>query len=111
MQEIDDAVAQSLPGFAGGWVSSHQADRLLRDRGYRTTPRSRSELLRAMGYVRHPVLEHNSGRPSRAVAPDGTRPVLWLTASHLSLNLETPAAVADAYQTAQGVEQVEQQTA
>lgn len=102
-QEIMEAVEQGLPGFAGGWMSSTAVDRLMDrlGRAGSVPPNRRREMLQTLGYAWHPALR--DGRVDNIVAPDGTRPRLYVTAGHAALALTAPAEVARAYTAAQGV--------
>lgn len=102
-QEIAEAVAQGVPGFAGGWISSMAIDRLFRDTGNdRRVPRSRRrELLQRLGYDYHPALR--DGRVDNAIFPDGGKPRLFVKMDSILRNYTTPAEVARAYSEAQGV--------
>jgi hypothetical protein len=95
---ILDAIDQGLPGFAGGWISSIQAEQLLdRKRLLSQWPRSgRDDVLRAMGYK-------NDGQVDNPVLPDAGKPRLYVTEGHPSLALQRPAEIARAYTEAQGV--------
>lgn len=77
-QEIHEAIAQGLPGFCGGWVSSIQLDRLLERLGAarRVTHAKRREMLQDMGYITHPALV--DGRVNNLVLPDGGKPRLFV---------------------------------
>lgn len=98
-QEIQNAIGEGLPGFAGGWVSSLYLDHLL-TRIRAPIPRNRRrEMMKALGYDHHPMLE--GGRTNSVVAPDNVKPVLYLRAGHLALNMTLPAEIAAAYSKAQ----------
>lgn len=102
-QEILEAVAQGLPGFAGGWISSIQVDRLLDKLGRASSvpPNRRRDMLRSIGYDWHPALPE--GRVNNAVAPDGGKTRLYIQHGHPAAALTSPAEVARAYTQAQGV--------
>jgi hypothetical protein len=100
-QEIMEAVAQGLPGFCGGWISSIQLERLLERIGAarRVTHNRRKEIMADLGYIPHPALI--DGRVNNVVLPDNSKPRLFMsTKNHLALSLPTAAAVAKAYETA-----------
>lgn len=100
-QEVQEAIDQGLPGFAGGWVSSMMLKTLLSDlRATQKIPiNKRDELMASLGYVVHPGLP--GGRVYNPVLPDAGRPRLYILSGHPSAAL-TGAAVAHAYSTAQG---------
>ena len=81
-QEIQEAVAQGLPGFASGWISSIFLQRLLDEKRMagRVPINQRRDLLGTMGYIPHPALP--DGRVSNPIAPDGGRPRLFIQREH-----------------------------
>jgi len=99
-QEIAEAIAQGLPGFCGGWISSIQLDRLLERLGAtrRITHSKRREMLQQMGYVCHPALI--DGRVNNTVMPDGGKPRLFILQSSPACALPTAAEAARAYEQA-----------
>lgn len=101
-QEINEAVEQGLPGFAGGWVSSMAVDRLMERMGRAgAVPlNQRREMMRSMGFDWHPALPH--GRVHNLVLPDAGKPRLFILAGHAALTLTAAADVARAYTAAQG---------
>lgn len=105
-QEIAEAVAESRPGFAGGWVSSVALDRLLRSiKAERKYPQNkRRQLLESMGFIAHPALPDGRAQ-SVSMIDGGSKPRLFITPGHLALNLETPARVLAAYVEAQQQQQ------
>jgi hypothetical protein len=102
-QEILEAVAQGVPGFAGGWISSMALQKLLEDRGRaRSVPiNKRREMLVRLGYDWHPGLLANHGRVNNLVAPDGGKPVLFVKIGHEASRIAGPAEIAKAYSAAQ----------
>lgn len=75
-QEIVDAVECDLPGFRGGVVTS-LALRALFDRLRKTiAPKRYRGIMASLGFVTHPCLEANRGRPNNPLY-DGTRPVIY----------------------------------
>lgn len=99
-QEIIEAVAQGLPGFAGGWISSIMLDRLLdRINVRRTNQNMRRDLLIGLGYQLHPGLP--DGRVNNPVTPDAGKPRLFVKTGHPAMHLAGPAVIANAYTTAQ----------
>jgi len=100
-QEVQEAIDQEVPGFAGGWVSSSALDRLLEQIGVaRRIPRNkRRQLLQTLGYVWHPGLEE--GRVNNPVAPDGVKCRLFIRKGHPAESITGAAAIAKAYSDAQ----------
>lgn len=98
-QEILEAIAQGLPGFAGGWVSSIWLDRLLERMGLRkVTYTRRREMLESLGYHYHPAL--TDGRVNNPVMPDGGKPRLYVHDTSLLRQLTTAAEVVKHYESA-----------
>jgi hypothetical protein len=100
-QEILECVAQEVPGFAGGWVSSIMLDRLLErlNVARRIPMNKRRELMAALGYVAHPGLP--DGRVNNTVTPDMGKPRLYVKVGHPLAHLTDSAAIAQAYTVAQ----------
>jgi len=99
-QEILEAVAQGLPGFCGGWVSSVMLDRLLEKLGVarRVTHYKRKEMLSAMGYEYHPAL--HDGRVNNVVLPDQSKPRLFIKKDAAARYIATAAEVGRQYENA-----------
>ena len=99
-QEILEAVAQNMPGFCGGWISSIFLDRLLDEMGIRRkiSYTRRAEMLEALGYRRHPAFK--DGRVNNVVLPDGGKPRLYIHNSALARQIANNAQAADSYQAA-----------
>lgn len=97
-QEILEAVAQELPGFAGGWVSSIYLTRLLENMGLarKISFTRRHEMLEQMGYCLHPALVN--GRVNNTILPDGGKPRLYIRRDTLAIQLTSPAEVAKYYE-------------
>ena len=102
-QEILEAIEQSKPGFAGGWISSMALHTLLDQMGKtnRVPINARREMLIRVGYDWHPGLLANKGRVNNLVAPDGGKPVLFSKIGHAIGQLSGPAEIAKAYTAAQ----------
>lgn len=102
-QEILEAIAQDLPGFAGGWVSSIALNNLLEDKNAarRVPLNKRKPLLESLGYVYHPGLK--DGRLNNTVLPDGGKPKLFIRVDHNDRFLRAPSDISRAYSVAQGV--------
>lgn len=99
-QEIQEQVAQGLPGFAGGWISSIFLDRLLERMGvHRKVSHSRrKDILEGLGYYWHPALKN--GRVNNPVMPDGGKPVLYVSRESLACQITDAAQAAKSYETA-----------
>lgn len=97
-QELHEAIAQGLPGFCGGWVSSIQLDRLLERMGVarRVTHSKRKEMLEAIGYAYHPALA--DGRVNNMVLPDGGKPRLFVHRASAARNILGAGEAAKAYE-------------
>lgn len=100
-QHVQEAIAQGLPGFAGGWVSSIMLGRLLEDirQSQRLTPNKRRDMLRHLGYRIHPGLP--DGRVNNSVQPDAGKPQLFILEGHPSAFLRDGSEIARAYTAAQ----------
>jgi len=99
-QEILEAIAQGLPGFCGGWISSIMLDRLLEKLGVarRVTHYKRKEMLSAMGYEYHPAL--HDGRVNNVVLPDQSKPRLFIKKDAAARYIATAAEVGRSYESA-----------
>lgn len=99
-QEILECVAQGLPGFNGGFISSIYLDRLLDRMGLmrKISHVRRREILEGMGYRYHPAL--NDGRVNNSVLPDGGKPRLYIHDTCLALQITSGAEVAKFYESA-----------
>lgn len=99
-QEIQEAVAQGLPGFSGGWISSIQLDRLLERMNVarRVTHTKRREMLHDLGYDYHPALQ--DGRVNNVVLPDNGKPRLFVHRMSPARNVQGAAEAAKAYEQA-----------
>lgn len=99
-QEVQEAIEQGRPGFAGGWISSIALDRLLEERrmSARVPRNKRRAMLQALGYDYHPHLA--DGRVNNAL-PEGGRPRLFVKRGHLACNMRLPAEIARVYIEAQ----------
>jgi len=99
-QEVHEAIAQGLPGFCGGWVSSIQLDRLLERLGVarRVTHSKRKEMLNDLGYAYHPALVE--GRVNNLVLPDGGKPRLFVKTDSPARTIQGAAEAAKAYEQA-----------
>lgn len=99
-QEILEAIAQGMPGFCGGWISSIMLDRLLEKLGVarRVTHYKRKEMLSAMGYEYHPAL--HDGRVNNVVLPDQSKPRLFIKKDAAARYIATAAEVGRSYESA-----------
>jgi len=105
-QEILEAIDEDRPGFAGGWVSSAALENMLKMMRRETSipHNKRRDLLISLGYDWHPALKQ--GRVNNIVMPDGKKPRLFIKIGHIANNIESPAAVAKAYEEAQSAAMV-----
>lgn len=101
-QEIQEAIYQGKPGFAGGWVSSLALDVLLTGlNAARRIPRNkRSELMHELGFVPHPHLP--KGRVNVSVPIDNGKPRLYVKPGSIQANMTGASSIVDAYVKAQG---------
>lgn len=99
-QEIEEAVAQGLQGFCGGWISTIWLEKLLERMKLagKVSRHKRKEILEQMGYRHHPALK--DGRVNNIVMPDGNKPHLFCRKDSLLLQITNAAAVAKDYETA-----------
>jgi hypothetical protein len=99
-QEVREAVAQGLPGFCGGWISSIMLDRLLERIGAsrRMSHGKRKEMLEGLGYACHPALP--DGRVNNMVLPDGGKPRLFVKDDAPAKLVTGANEAAKAYETA-----------
>jgi hypothetical protein len=99
-QEVHEAIAQGLPGFCNGWISSIRLDRLLERLGVarRVTHSKRKEMLEALGYGYHPALVE--GRVNNLVLPDGGKPRLFVHKDSPARAIQGAAEAAKAYEQA-----------
>ena len=100
-QEIEEAIAQGLQGFAGGWISSIWLDRMLERLGLarKVSHHKRREILQQMGYVPHPALR--DGRVNTVLSPDNAKPRLFVLKTSLLIQITTAAEIAKNYEAAQ----------
>ena len=82
-QELQEAIESGMPGFRGGWASSHYALEKLRETDKRVRVGNLDEILGNLGYVRHPGLK--DGRVNNLVQPDGARSVLYVAKGRMDL--------------------------
>ncbi len=100
-QEILEAIAQGLPGFCGGWISSIQLEKLLERVGAarRVTHNKRKEILADLGYAPHPALL--DGRVNNLVLPDNGKPRLFVNASNgVLMGLDNANTIGKTYELA-----------
>ncbi len=97
-QEVHEAIAQGLPGFCNGWISSIQLDRLLERMGAarRITHSKRKEMMEMMGYEYHPALIE--GRVNNLVLPDGGKPRLFVHKDSPARAIQGASEAAKAYE-------------
>lgn len=99
-QEVLEAISEGRIGFRGGWVSSIALNKLLEETRYKISIKRRRMLLQSLGYEWHPGLI--KGQVNNIIPTDGGKPRLYLKNDHLSRNLNTCAAIVEAYEQAQG---------
>jgi hypothetical protein len=99
-QEIQEAVAQGLQGFNGGWVSSIWLERLLDKLGLvrKVTHSRRKEMLEGLGYHYHPAFKE--GRVNNIVLPDGGKPRLYIKDDSLARQITGSVEACKAYEAA-----------
>ena len=100
-QELQEAIDSGMPGFRGGWASSHYALEKLRETDKRVRVGNLDEILGNLGYVRHPGLK--DGRVNNLVQPDGARSVLYVAKGRMDLLGLAGAEAARSYTEAQTV--------
>ena len=100
-QELQEAIDSGVPGFRGGWASSHYALEKLRETDKRVRVGNLDEILGNLGYVRHPGLK--DGRVNNLVQPDGARSVLYVAKGRMDLLALAGAEAAKSYTHAQTV--------
>jgi hypothetical protein len=99
-QEVQEAIEEERPGFAGGWVSSIYLDKLMRDCRHNVAFAKRREMMLTLGYDYHPAL--HEGRVNNPVTPDGGKPRIYVRVGSIQArNLTDAASVAKAYSDAQ----------
>lgn len=100
-REILEAIEEGRPGFAGGFVSSHQLQLLLDALPPRERPAATlKDVMRALGYVPHPALP--KGQTDNPVLPDGRRVTLYVLPGSEAAKIERRVSVATQYTAAQG---------
>ncbi len=101
-QEVIEAIAEGRLGFAGGWLCMQSLIELLKEIGKEKqfTPVKRAEMLRSMGYVKHPALA--KGRVDNSIPLHGNKkPMLFVLRDHMATQIKSRPAVVDAYIRAQ----------
>jgi hypothetical protein len=89
-QEVAAAITNGQPGFIGGWVSSLALDKLLKDNNMnnRMPHVKRKEMMRGLGYERHPGLANGqvNNNIKDACGLIG-KPVLYIKIGHIVGNI------------------------
>lgn len=100
-QRIMEAVAEGLPGFMGGYVSSHALERLLEDMNMsaRIPPSKRRNIMQELGYMLHPGLK--DGRVNNPVMPDGRKVQIFVARGSPLEYMTGAAEIARDYTSAQ----------
>ena len=86
-QEIEDAIESETIGFRGGIVTSYALKSLLERMRKTVGPKRFRSIMASVGYVTHPALEANRGRPNNPLY-DATRPVLYYRKDHEILGMK-----------------------
>jgi hypothetical protein len=96
-QEVVEAVAQGVPGFCNGWVSSMALDRLLEriNAARKMSHMRRREMMQSLGYDYHPAL--TDGRVNNIVLPDNGKPRLFVKRDSPHMLITVAAEVARKY--------------
>ena len=98
-QIIMEAIAEGRVGFAGGWISSVQLDKLLKDQGAGRflSHHKRKEMLTDLGYIPHPAL--TDGRVNTAIPiDDNKKPRLYIKKGDIkAMNITKANQVASTY--------------
>lgn len=104
-QEVLEAIDESRPGFAGGWISSTALAALLKNmrRESAIPPNKRREMLQALGYDWHPALKN--GRVNNPLPGIEGKPCLFIKNGHIHANLRSGAVVSESYLAAQSKQQ------
>lgn len=97
-QYVLDCVDRGDTGFRGGFISSKYLDELMERKGRQFKPSERDNIMRTVGYVRHPGLER--GRVNNPILPDAARSILYVRPDSEAAKL-IGRAILQAYQTAQ----------
>jgi hypothetical protein len=105
-QAIMEAVAQGLPGFMGGYVSSHALDGLLGglNMASRIPPSKRRTIMTDLGYILHPGLA--DGRVNNPVAPDARKVQLYVLRESPIASMQGASEIARDYTAAQNPQPV-----
>ena len=100
-QEILEAIAQSVPGFKNGWISSMAVDRLLEkmNASRRIPHNKRRDLLNSLGYDLHPGLK--DGRAHTVLLPDNGKPRLYIKDDHIDRHIAGGSVIGEAYEKSQ----------
>lgn len=108
-QTIVEAVEEERLGFAGGWISSVQLEKLLKEQGVGRyfSHHKRKEILLELGYVPHPAL--TNGRVNNPIPiDDNKKPRLFIRKGHINaINISKASQVVLRYiEDQQGVNNV-----
>jgi hypothetical protein len=101
-QDILECMAQEMPGFCGGWVSSMALAKRLDALRVPMASNKIREMMREIGFDYHPGL--TDGRVNNVVLPDGGKPRLYVRIGGPVAQLEGAAEIARAYQEAQAID-------
>lgn len=100
-QSILEAVEECRKGFCGGFISSHYLDELLTDLRLSLTQNRRVEILRSIGFDKHPALV--GGRTNNPVTPDGKKIKIYVDVKSDIHNLQSAVEVEKNYSQAQSI--------
>lgn len=85
-QEIEEAIDADYHGFRGGVITSVALKALLERMRKNVGPKRWRSIMASVGYVTHPTLAANKGRPNNALS-DGSRPVIYYRKDHEILSM------------------------
>lgn len=102
-QEIIEAIEEGRPGFNGGWISTKQLDKFMKEiRAERKVPMAkRRDMLEKMGFIPHPHLD--DGRVNNPIPmEDNSKPRLYIKAGHINCNITNGVEIVAKYCKDQG---------
>ncbi len=103
-QHVQEAILEERQGFRGGYVSSKALDDLIKELHLegRITPVRKNEIMKNLGYVRHPWLRN--GRVDNPIAAEGKKPIIYVKGEPSGPRV-SPAMVKKDYELKQGYTQ------
>ncbi|MBL4769512.1 MAG: hypothetical protein JKY94_17700 [Rhodobacteraceae bacterium] len=102
-QAIIEKAESGAKGFIGDWVSSWALNKFLTEelRANGISMYKRSEILKTLGYVKHPALR--AGRAGKALMQEeGSKPMLYVKSNSIPCNITDGGQALSAYMHAQG---------